>query len=325
MYTILNNQKKVVNSNKNPIQTNEASKMYLFEALFFKKNLDYIYLHTQKQFEITYKSCKFAEMTDNLRFVKIHELFLNCLTQTTVGLKFICLINFNILSCSNYFFFLESILIASKPVILIFSFFFGLIDFLYKHFSKKRAFLIIEKFPHEKKQLLITSLLKNLKKFDIFFFLKKYFSAKKIINKFQLFVSKEQSASEFESEIAFRLGKFSLKNIKFEFSISHFMESVIKIEKNNKLKFSFLIEMLFVCANFSKNFRISSLIKEYRTLPNTLNFTFLKFLHRDVKKTNIISMGKIFGKKNNSDTNQIKKILIDMFFEYSLIKKLQKI
>nr|UXY88272.1 hypothetical protein Cry52Nrm2_p081 [Cryptomonas curvata] len=314
-----------INSNKNPIQIFEIIQKSLYEFFVFKKNSQVCHSLIDMKFKIIYKSSEFSELTDSIRQKKFQELLINKIMQNLKNSDIICRLNYFIFPRPVFLFLTELILLISNYDKLIFSFFFFLIDFLSLNGFIKEAFSIIEKIPLNSNKIEIEKLLKTFKKFDIFFLSKNYVKARKLLSSFYTFISKEYLTPEIISEITIRLAKFSIKANKLNSAVSYLIESLFKLEEFNKLRFSILIELLFFCATFIKNFRFTFLPKEFKKLPKNLNFTLIKLSTNVIKKKNIPAIELFLNKIKYNNTKEFMRTFLIKFFDYVFIKKIKSL
>nr|UXY87768.1 hypothetical protein CcurKRNrm2_p077 [Cryptomonas curvata] len=325
MYNTITNRFSLFNKNENPIEILESIKKTFYQTTRFKKFLENYNCITELNFKSIYQSGKFSELTDNIRLKQFQFLFFNKIIGSLKKSSMVNHLNCLIFPRSCFYFLTESVLLTSKVDVNSFSFLFNIIDFLTINNYIKTAFLILEKLFQKKKTSEIEKIFKNFKKFDILYLSKNYTKAKIILNKLQSFNIKENSTPEIAAEITFRLANFSMKENNFSSAVSYFIESLFKSENFNKLKFSFLAELLLFCSNFVKNFRLISLSNKLSILPNNFNFLFLKFLWIAIKKDNLAAIDFTCAKiKQNIINKNIKKILKKIHYKL-LVKKILKI
>jgi hypothetical protein len=320
MIKLLNHSLNLIDSNKNPIRIFETIQQNLYDIFLFKIHLNESDSLIDLKYRIIYKMSEFSELTDNIRLKKFQKISINKIMQNSKFSNIICRLNYFVLPRPTFFFLTELIPLIQNHNNLIFSFFFFLIDFLSSNGFIKEACSIIEKINMNTNKLEIYKL---LKKFDILFLSKNYVKAKKIISSFHTFISKEYPTPEIISEITTRLAKFYIKTNKLNSAISYLIESLFKLEEYNKIRFSILIELLFFCANFIKNFRFNFLPKEFKILPKNLNFIFIKLSTNIIKKKSIPAIENFLNKIKYNNTKEFMKTFLIKFFDNILTKQVK--
>ena len=311
--------------NENPLEIIEFF-MKIYYKIHISKKISKSYkIIIESIFRNIFKSTKFSDLTDFFRLKKFDVLSFTEILENFTNFTNFSQINYYIFHRNNFFFLTETMLLTSKNKNLTSSFLFYLSEFLSVNENFEKAFLIIDKFFPKKKISESIKLLKNLKKFDIFFQSKKYTKAKYILNKLQAYNSREYPISHIISEIAFRFAKFSLKEQKLSCTISYLIEGLLKLENSNKFSFSIYAVLLLFCSNFVKNFKFGFLPKIINNLPKNYNFLLFKFTSFLVKNNSLAGFDIFCKKINLNKENKLMKRITKKFFNNILFKKIKKL